>query len=200
MVFTRTKIKTMCQNLNRTIKTGLFLIAWLPTLLFGQDLVMRDFSYRLGQVTYIGKVRCMGSRVIIRSSLQVTTPKGAVLDRYVEPVTLTVMESFSIPDGLDEVFLWDAMLAKQYLTIAQGYFQTGTRYCAVNTAAHGGNDASASEVDRLLTLIEAIRTNADYGLAKLQFDEYYSINYKIMKSCICLEDGFDDQYKCVTLK
>ena len=128
--------------------------------------------------------------------------------------------SFSIPDGLDEVFLWDAMLAKQYLTIAQGYFQTGTRYCAVNTAAHGrmldeskkyyqkgkelflklGNDASASEVDRLLTLIEAIRTNADYGLAKLQFDEYYSINYKIMKSCICLEDGFDDQYKCVTLK
>lgn len=92
-----------------------------------------------------------------------------------------------------------AMLAKQYLTIAQGYFQTGTRYCAVNTAAHGrmldeskkyyqkgkelflklGNDASASEVDRLLTLIEAIRTNADYGLAKLQFDEYYSINYKI---------------------
>ena len=120
MVFTRTKIKTMCQNLNRTIKTGLFLIAWLPTLLFGQDLVMRDFSYRLGQVTYIGKVRCMGSRVIIRSSLQVTTPKGAALDRYVEPVTLTVMESFSIPDGLDEVFLWDAMLAKQYLTIAQG--------------------------------------------------------------------------------
>lgn len=43
MVFTRTKIKTMCQNLNRTIKTGLFLIAWLPTLLFGQDLVMMDF-------------------------------------------------------------------------------------------------------------------------------------------------------------
>ena len=55
--------------------------------------------------------------------LQVTTPKGAALDRYVEPVTLTVMESFSIPDGLDEVFLWDAMLAKQYLTIAQGYFR-----------------------------------------------------------------------------
>ena len=48
----------------------------------------------------------------------------------------------------------------------------------------------------------------DNSMTWVKNDQYWdkdnvnlqTINYKIMKSCICLEDGFDDQYKCVTLK
>lgn len=210
----------MYQNLLTFLRAvTVSLVLSLPSLLMAQGIVSRDFSIKNGEVSYTGKIRCMDSKVIIRSTLKVTPPKGAALDRYAEEVSLATMESFNLPAGLEQSVFWEAMLAKQFLTVGQAYFQTGTRYCAVNSRAHtsmldkaqhyfikakqifssGGNLEAADQVNELLALLEMIRTNTDRDAAQRQFDRYYRLTNGLMKACICLGENYDAQYKCVTL-
>lgn len=210
----------MKQNLNLSIRFMLAAILLLPATLLAQSVVSRDFSYKFEQVSYIGKIRCMDSRVIIRSVLKITPPKGAVLGRYAKQISVSTMESFLTPPILDDSLLWDAMLAKQYITVAQGYFQNGTRYCAVNTGSHkdmlkesqryykkshgffmkNGNHIAANKVDRLISLIDSIKTNIDPLEANDQFEKYYDLNNSLIQTCVKLGKDYDEQYKCVTLQ
>lgn len=210
----------MDQYLNRILTLGVLALLLGTGRISAQKIIMRNFTHRFENVCYTGNVRCMNTRVIIRSTLKVYPPEGAILNRYAGEVSLTTMESFSIPENMNMDVFWDAMLAKQYLTVAQGYFHTGTRYCAVNTPAHRdmlkeserfygkgkelfiktGKASAGQSIDSLLSLIEQIQTNTDWDLAAKQFESYYSMNYDLMKACIRLDDGVEDNYKCITIK
>lgn len=210
----------MKQNLNHSIRFMLAAILLLPATLSAQSIVSRDFSYKFEQVFYVGKIRCMDSRVIIRSVLKMTPPKGAVLGRYAKQISVSTMESFLTPPILDDLLLWDAMLAKQYITVAQAYFQSGTRYCAVNTGVHtdmlkksqryykksrdifmkNGNNNAANKVDQLVSLIDSIKTNIDPVAADDQFEKYYDLNNSLIQTCVKLGKDSDEQYKCITLQ
>lgn len=208
----------MNRNLN-IIQLALVVIMLLPSFVLAQNVVSRDFSHKYGQVSYIGKTRRMDSRVIIRSSLKLLPPKDATLGRYASQVSVGTIESFVVPAHIEESFLWDAMLAKQYLTVAQGYFQLATRYCAVNSPAHMrlltesqcfyqkcasifekyGNNPAKEEIRRLVELIDSIMKNVESEIADVQFEQYYELYNKLFQTTVRLGDGMDEQYKCIVL-
>lgn len=208
----------MNQNLKNFLVSGALLL--MPVTVFAQQVVSHGFSVVSEKVSYEGKIRYMDSRVIVRAVLKIKAPADSPLGRYAESVSQTTLESFQVPAGTDEKFLWDMMEAKQFLTVAQGIFLSATRFYTVGSPIHGrmlaesqkyfrksgslfskcGKYMASEEVIRIVNLLEQIKANTNERIADKQFAAYYGLCNNLNRACVRLEKDFNEKYQCITLK
>lgn len=199
------------------------LLALITALLFplaalGQSVQSKQFSHNYGHVCYKGVTRCSTDRVIIESTLQLFPPKPHDAENVADKVKLSVIESFRIPEGLQPELFWDAMTAKQLLTVAQGYFLLATRYYAVQSPKHKAflsmtrkcflrarkiflahdNSQAANDIDRAAILVDGIMQNTDSSVADRQFSDFYVLYDNLVQTCVQFDDN-DCGYRSVAI-
>lgn len=195
------------------------LLCFLTAGAADKELFTSPFSYQTEVVQYEGKATRGVNRVLIRSKLSIVQP-GPELQLIGKDTYYTVsLESFVIPNYIDNEFLQHVLLVKEQLMMASAFFQVGVQLCGgepayrkrmLDTAMDyfltagvmfqsGKNNRGEELIRRIVGLVRQAIPEPPAKVTP-DYSEFYRVLNSLVEQTVVLATDFDSQYKVVILE
>ncbi|MGM9796026.1 MAG: hypothetical protein ACI3ZY_00320 [Parabacteroides sp.] len=192
---------------------------WCVTVGGAEQVYTHPFDYQTEEVQYVGKATRGVNRVLIRSKLSIVQP-GPELQLIGKETYYTVnMESFMIPNYIDNAFLEHVLLVKEQLTMASAFFQVGIQLCGgepgyrrrmmtnaidyfrtAQAMFQAGKNVRGAELTA--EIIGLVRQAIPEPPSKVtpDYSAFYRVLNSLMEQTVVLAKDFDAEYKVVILE